>query len=334
MFARIVIRFEPSEPVMCGTFGLGQNIGPRDTTLYLFDLITNHSVFMLQRIRELHQEGGTREVAAGICRFGYYDVLPSSGQKALKSGYVTTMRRAGRDFETFEYDGKSYRMYYTAPTVGDIRNLVIDDEITREHIPLSAIDTAEPVDAVIDVGAHIGLYSVLLKRLHPDSELYAFEPSADNRTILMDVLDANGISGTISDEVVSGTTGTMTFYIDSDEESESHSTTARDDFISVEKTSLSLSDLFKREEINRAFVKIDAEGEEFAIVDDLMTTNIEYLEGIVELHPDKLDVPPSKVIDRLGDICDQVEFLAETSPQHESSRPMYHFCLKKEGDHE
>lgn len=286
---------------------------------------------MLQRVRELHQEGGTRAVAAGICRFGYYDLLPDSGQKALKSGYVTSMRRFGRDFETFEYEGRFYRIYYTVPTVEKIRNLVIDGEITREHIPLSAIDATEPVDAVIDVGAHIGLYSVLLKRLHQDADLYAFEPADDNRAVLAGLLDANSILGTISDEVVSGTTGTITFYTDSDGQSESHSTMVRDDFTAVEKSCLALSDLFKREDINRAFVKIDAEGEEFAIVDDLMTTDLKYLEGVVELHPDKLDVPPSEVVDRLETVCDQVEFLAETSPQYEFSRPMYHFVWKKSG---
>ena len=284
---------------------------------------------MLQRIREVHKENGTRGVAAGVCRFGYYNMLPGSGQKALKSGYVTAMRHVGRDFETFEYEGKSYQMYYTTPTVDKIRNLVVDNEITRENIPLSAIDAAEPVDAVIDIGAHTGLYSVLLKRLHPDADLYAFEPADDNRAFLMELLDANGISGTVSDEVVSGTTGTITFYIDSNGKSESHSTTARNDFTAAEKSCLTLSDLFKREEINRAFVKIDAEGEESAIIDDLTTTNLNYLEGIVELHPNKLDVPPSEVVDNLETACSQCKFLAETSSQHESSRPMYHFVLKK-----
>jgi FkbM family methyltransferase len=283
---------------------------------------------MFQRIRELYQEGGTRAVAAGICRFGYYDLLPSSGKKALKSLYVTPMCRFDRDFETFEYEGRFYRMYYTVPTVGKIWNLIIDGEMTRENIPLSAIDAAEPVDAIIDVGAHVGLYSVLLKRLHPDADLYAFEPATDSREILRGLLGANGISGIISDEVVSGTTGTIIFYTDPNGESVSHSTTVRDDFTAGEKPCLALSDLFKREDINRAFVKIDAEGEEFAIVDDLMTTDLEYLEGIVELHPDKLDVPPSEVIDCFETGCDQVEFLAETSPQHESSRPMYYFLWK------
>lgn len=287
-------------------------------------------VFMLQRIQELHQKGGVRAVIAGIGRFIYYDLLPDSGQTVLNSGCVAAMRRLNRDFGRFEYEDESYRIYYTAPTIDKIWNLVIDGEITSERIPLCAIDTTESVDAVIDIGAHIGLYSVLLQRLHADADLYAFEPSDDSRDILTELLDANGISGTISDEVISGTTGTITFYTDSDGQSESHSTTARDDFTAVEKPCLALSDLFKREEINRAFVKIDAESEESAIIDNLLATDLEYLEGIVELHPDKLDVSPSEVIEHLKAECDQFEFLTETSPHHEFSRPMYRFLRKKE----
>ena len=133
---------------------------------------------MLQRIREMYQENGTRGVAANVCQSGYFNVLSNLDQKALKSGYVTAMRHAGR-------------------------------------------------------------------------------------------------------------------------------------------------------EIGRAFVKINAEREESAIINDLMTTNLNYLEGIVELHPDKLDVPPSEVVDELETACSQCEFLAETLPQCEFSRPMYHFVRKK-----
>jgi len=77
------------------------------------------------------------------------------------------------------------------------------------------------------------------------------------------------------------------------------------------------------------WVKIDVEGEESAIVGDLMTADLEYLEGIIELHPDKLDVLPSDVVNDLNAVCSRCEFLAETSSQHEFSRPMYHFVRKK-----
>lgn len=60
-----------------------------------------------------------------------------------------------------------------------------------------------------------------------------------------------------------------------------------------------------------------------------MTADLRYLEGIIELHPDRPDVPPSEVVDKLKTACNRCKFLAETSSQHESSRPMYHFVCKK-----
>lgn len=283
---------------------------------------------MLHRIRELHQEGGIRSVMAGISRFGYYDVFPKRLRRLLVSGYVSLMHRINRDYVTFEYENDTHRIYFTAQTVSQIRNLVVDQEITREHIPLSAIDSEEAVDAVIDVGAHIGLYSVLLKRLHPDADLYSFEPGDENRTVLTNLLRVNEISGTILNEIVSGETGSMKFYLDSEKQSESHSTTAKEGFTTVEKSCIALSDFFESEDINRAFLKIDAEGEESDIINDLQTTNIQYLEGVVEIHPDKLDIPASQVVEQLKQASNQFEFLADTSPQHSVERPMYHFVMR------
>lgn len=285
---------------------------------------------MLRQAQKLYREGGFRSVITGIGRFGYYHILPKQSQDALKSGYTCLMHWFGRYFETFKYNGDAHRIYYTTPTLSQIRNLVVDGEITREHIPISSIDAEEPVDAVIDVGAHIGLYSVLLKRLHPNANLYAFEPGNENRTILEGLLHINGISGTISDEVVSGKTGTMTFYLDPKKQSESHSTTHKEGFSTIEKSSISLSDFFESESIERAFVKIDAEGEESDIINDLLTTDLEYLEGLVEIHPDKLEIPASQVVEQLESESKQFEFVAETSPQHNVGRPMYHFILKKD----
>jgi hypothetical protein len=62
-----------------------------------------------------------------------------------------------------------------------------------------------------------------------------------------------------------------------------------------------------------------------AILQDLFTTDISYIEGIVELHPDKLDVSQSDVVGLLSQECNRYEFIAETTPDYKHSRPMYYF---------
>jgi FkbM family methyltransferase len=177
------------------------------------------------------------------------------------------------------------------------------------------------------VGTHFDIYSVLLQVINPDPELYTFEPDDENRRVAEELLAENNITGKVFKKVITGETGTITFYIDPIANSQRHATTPKKegDFQSVEKPSLALSDLVSQEDLDRSFMKIDAEGEEMAILEDLFTTNLSYIEGIVELHPDKLNVSKSDVVDLLSRECDQCEFVVETTPDYEHSRPMYYF---------
>jgi hypothetical protein len=88
---------------------------------------------------------------------------------------------------------------------------------------------------------------------------------------------------------------------------------------------MALSDFVNRESIDSAFVKIDAEGEEIKILSDLLVADLSYLEGAVEFHPDKTATPVTDAIESFQESFDEFEFVGETSPQHEYSRPVYRF---------
>jgi FkbM family methyltransferase len=45
---------------------------------------------------------------------------------------------------------------------------------------------------VFDVGAHVGIYSILVKNLRPDLEVYAFEPEPENYGLLVKNIDESG----------------------------------------------------------------------------------------------------------------------------------------------
>lgn len=202
-----------------------------------------------------------------------------------------------------------------------------------EHIPEDVLCADGRVDALIDVGSHHGIYSVLLQKLNPDAQLYSFEPDDHNREILTEVLSENGIDAEIDHRVVSDETGSMTFYVDENQGSESHSIARSSGFTAIEKESVALSEFFVANGIEQAFVKIDAEGAELGILRDLFADPPEHLEGIVEFHPDKLSEPVEVGVRLFEDHCREVEFLADTSPTHpeaesiahEYNRPMYYF---------
>src|SRR5580658_580640 len=73
-------------------------------------------------------------------------------------------------------------------------------------------------DTVLDVGANVGIFSVLAARLTgADGCVVGFEPSQDNRKRLAANLALNGITNVIVvDQPASDRTGTVTFHLKSD----------------------------------------------------------------------------------------------------------------------
>ncbi len=76
----------------------------------------------------------------------------------------------------------------------------------------------QPGDTVVDVGAHIGYFSVLAGRIvGPEGKVYAFEPEPGNYRRLRDHLGQNGLRQVQSFNVALGSTpGTAEMYFNSD----------------------------------------------------------------------------------------------------------------------
>ena len=62
------------------------------------------------------------------------------------------------------------------------------DQYGIEQVPFS------PGDIVLDIGGHIGLFSIYLAKRHPDIRIYAFEPVPDNHSHFVQNLAANNVS--------------------------------------------------------------------------------------------------------------------------------------------
>lgn len=76
-------------------------------------------------------------------------------------------------------------------------------------------DVLRPGDTVVDVGAHVGVFSCLAAALvGPTGHVYAFEPDSDNRRQLLRNVALNGFQGrvTIDKRAVAATEGRATFY--------------------------------------------------------------------------------------------------------------------------
>ena len=76
-------------------------------------------------------------------------------------------------------------------------------------------ETCRDGDVVLDIGAHIGLFSVVMARLvGPDGRVLAFEPTPTTRRVLEDTIRLNGLEDRVEirGEAVSSKTGRAVFF--------------------------------------------------------------------------------------------------------------------------
>ena len=139
-------------------------------------------------------------------------------------------------------------------------------------------------DVVIDVGAHIGLFSLLVSQFCKTGKIFSFEPIRENFDLLVSNLALNHIENIFPFNVgVSKKSGKLDLFLNNDQSA--HSIFPKDsESITVE--SISLQKIFDDNKISTCkLLKLDCEGAEYDIVDSLP---VEYLDKIqnmvIEYH--------------------------------------------------
>lgn len=126
-------------------------------------------------------------------------------------------------------------------------------------------------NVVIDIGAHIGLFSVVAGRLvGAPGRVFAFEPTPSTRDVLERTVQLNGLEDRIEvrGEAVARASGTATFFDTGDPGSNANSLVASTDRHrhELQVGTTSLDDFVKARSIDVDFIKVDAEGNELDVL--------------------------------------------------------------------
>lgn len=152
----------------------------------------------------------------------------------------------------------------------------------------------KPGMTAIDIGAHIGYYSVLFSQLvQPGGKVFSFEPEPYNFSLLKKNIEINKINNCIiENKAISDIDNKLKLYLDPDNFG-GHSATSRgnpNNFIEVE--ALPLDDYFKDKDTHVDFIKIDIEGGEYSALDgakDIIRKNPDLI-MVLELNPEQMNV--------------------------------------------
>jgi FkbM family methyltransferase len=123
-------------------------------------------------------------------------------------------------------------------------------------------------DTVVDIGAHIGLFSVFAATQARTGMVYAFEPLPGNIALLKENLKLNAISNAIPIQMAVGSRSEQrTFYVSSSNTGASSFIPYEDRIEEILARTISLTDLVRLFDLRTIdFLKMDCEGAEYEIL--------------------------------------------------------------------
>ena len=139
-------------------------------------------------------------------------------------------------------------------------------------------------DVVIDIGAHIGLFTLYASQFCNEGTIYSFEPVKENYELLVENVKSNNLEQVrIFNLAVSNSNESIKLYINDDEAGHSMFSQSSQ---SIMVDSISLQKIFDDNNIEHCnFLKLDCEGAEYEIIKNLPITYLEKIDKIIiEYH--------------------------------------------------
>ena len=139
-------------------------------------------------------------------------------------------------------------------------------------------------DIIIDVGGHIGLFSLYASQFCKNGLIYSFEPIQDNYHLLVDNIQSNNLKQIKPFNLaVSNSNSNVKLYLNDDESG--HSMFSKSSK-TVTVDSISLQQIFDDNNIeNCNFLKLDCEGTEYEILENLPSSYFNKIEKmVIEYH--------------------------------------------------
>jgi len=177
-----------------------------------------------------------------------------------------------RDYVIFEtYSGLKIKLRTRSTDLMALTNIWLVEEYSNFRI--------NDKDVIIDIGAHIGLFTLYASQYCTNGIIFCFEPVEENYSVLLDNITQNNLKNVKPfKSAVSKNESTVTIYHNKDEAGHSmFSSTSH----ALKVDSISLKKIIDENYINQCnLIKMDCEGSEYEIIESLP---LEYFKKISKM---------------------------------------------------
>jgi FkbM family methyltransferase len=163
------------------------------------------------------------------------------------------------------------------------RCIVDEVFLNQVYTPHNIFDVNDG-DVVVDLGAHIGVFTVFAARRARNVAIYSYEPRPDNFRLLCENVRLNGLRDCVKvfEFAVSASAENRQFVMDSEGLGKIGETEGRSILVPV----VTVKDVFDSNSLSRVnFLKVDVEGEERSVLLNLPTEYLSRIDRIsMECH--------------------------------------------------
>jgi FkbM family methyltransferase len=190
----------------------------------------------------------------------------------------------------FSYKGTAFVFYDVTPE--SKTGVLVANEISRGSCEIKGFSSDNPYDVMIDIGANIGMISILFGKLYPNMTIYAIEPVPETFQTLVKNIQLNKVTNVHPVEKAITSDGRKLKMVIDFNDNPGGATSFIDDKVISRLTSpvyrdvqsMTLDDVFVKFNIKKCkLLKIDCEGCEYEVLMKARNLDkVEYLLG--EFH--------------------------------------------------
>jgi|TARA_B110000495_G_scaffold96386_1_gene83397 FkbM family methyltransferase len=220
-------------------------------------------------------------------------------RKIFKNWYIYPkiyFKLTKKEYAIFETKfGQKIKIRVNSTDLMALTHVWMIEEYAKKNFDIKSSDT------VIDVGAHIGLFTLYASQSCKIGNIYSYEPVKENFEILKENMNINNLKNVkIFNLAVSNSNSTITLFMNNDESGHSMFSESSENIIVKSTSLMKIFDDNKIKECN--FLKLDCEGAEYEIIEKLPSTYFEMIEKIIieyhmaDSHPELLEKLQNKLL--------------------------------------